>query len=77
MIALLTVLSLAPSILTRAGAGIRHFRAQARFRNKLSVVSPISDHRPCCGLGSYVDGHDDAATGRGLPPIQADLFRAG
>jgi hypothetical protein len=47
------------------------------FRNRVSAVSAISDHRPCCGLGAHVDGHDDAATRRGIAAVQTDLLRAG
>ena len=34
-------------------------------------------HRPCRGIGPDVDGHDDAAAGRGVTSVQADIFRAG
>jgi len=37
----------------------------------------LPDHRPGGGLGADVDGHDDAAAGRGLAAVQADLLRAG
>ena len=53
------------------------FRTQTRLRNRVSAVSTIPDHRPCCGLGAHVDGHDDAATRRGIAAAQADLLRAG
>src|SRR5262249_55960869 len=43
----------------------------------LPPVPAVPDHRPRGGLGADVDGHDDAAAGRGVPALQADLLRAG
>ena len=41
------------------------------------LVPALPDHRPRGRLGADVDGHDDAAAGRGVPALQADLLRAG
>ncbi len=65
------------SVAARAGAGLHDLRAQARLRDRLPAVPAVSDHRPGGGERLDVDGHDDAAAGRGVAAVQADLLRAG
>src|SRR5260221_6919703 len=48
----------------------------ARLRNRISPVSTLPGYRPRRCLGADVDGHDDAAAGRGVAAVQVDLLRA-
>ena len=41
------------------------------------LVPALPDHRPRGRLGTDVDGHDDAAAGRGVAAVQTDLLRSG
>src|SRR6202000_2215002 len=56
---------------------LHDFRVATRLRDRLPAIPALPDHRPRGGIGSDVDGHDDAAAGRGVAAVQADLLRAG
>ena len=60
-----------------SGPGLHDFRALARVRDRLPVVPAVPHHRSGRRLGTDVDGHDDAAAGRGVATVQADLLRPG
>ena len=54
-----------------------HQRTQARLRNWLFAVHPISNHRHGGRVGFDVDGHDDVATDYYFIAVQTDLFCSG
>jgi hypothetical protein len=51
---------------------------RARKRRKSQKIRfflfAVSDHRSRGRFGADVDGHDDAAAGRGVAAVQADFF---
>src|SRR5207247_11379398 len=52
-------------------------RTETRLRDRFPAVPPLPDHRSRGRISPDVDGYDDAAAGRGVAPVQVDLFRAG
>ena len=46
----------------------------ARFSDRVSGLSAISDHRPCGCSGADVDGDDDGSAGDRLTAVQAGLL---
>ena len=65
------------TVAAHPGAGLHDLGTEARLRDRLPAVPAVPDHRPRGRLGADVDGHDDAAAGRGVAAVQADLLRAG
>ncbi|PRD37178.1 UNVERIFIED_CONTAM: hypothetical protein NCL1_06720 [Trichonephila clavipes] len=58
-----------------AGAVLSAFGTAPRFRDRLSGLPALPDHRPCGGRDPDVDGHDDGAARHRVAAIQAGVLR--
>jgi hypothetical protein len=69
--------SRARSAAARAGAGLRHQRAEDRVPDRLHDLHPLPGDRHGGGQRADEPGHDDAEPGAGGAAVQADAVRAG